>query len=119
MQHVLGVTRCDEHLECVVLGVRTRVMFDQLGQGGEGDLAGDVEAAGIQVTDSVVLDDVALVVIQISQREREASCKATFLSHSTDTALFLIKEIQPCLTGISDESIHIVTHTHPHTLAVQ
>lgn len=50
-----------------MLGVRTRVMLDQLSQGGEGDLAGDVEAAGVQVTDSVVLDDVALIVIQISQ----------------------------------------------------
>lgn len=58
-----------EHLECLVFSVRTRVMFHQLGQGAERDLAGDVEAAGVQVADSVVLDDVALIVIQISQRE--------------------------------------------------
>lgn len=51
-------------------------MFDQLGQGLEGDLGGDVEAAGVQVADSVVLDGVALIVVQISQREREAACEA-------------------------------------------
>lgn len=51
-------------------------MLDQLRQGGEGDLAGDVEAAGVQVADPVVLDDVALIVVQISHREREAACEA-------------------------------------------
>lgn len=70
------MSQCTEHLEGFVFGVHTGVMFDQLGQAGEGDLAGDVEAAGVQVADSVVLDDVALVVIQISQREREAACEA-------------------------------------------
>lgn len=65
-------------------------MLDQLRQGGEGDLAGDVEAAGVQVADSVVLDDVTLIVVQISHREREASCEAEEHSHSYTLRLFIL-----------------------------
>lgn len=43
-------------------------MFDQLWEGSEGDLGGDVESACVQVADSVVLDDVALCLVKVSQR---------------------------------------------------